>query len=203
MEIEALESSAREACDAGDHRRAATLVLEGYGNEIHAFLLARLRGDEGTVDEIFSDFAEDFWRGLPAFEWRCSVRGWCYRLARNAAHRFRRSPQNRGDRRVPLSENPFVEQLVHGVRTRTQPYLRSEVKDAFQKLREQLSPEDQDLLILRVNRKLAWRDVAHALLAEDEAADEVRVRRLEVALRQRLTEVKQRLRELAIEAGLL
>lgn len=74
------------------------------------------------------------------------------------------------------------------------------MKDEILLLREQLRREDQDLLTLRVDRELSWRDIAHALLPP-ESTDEDDVGRLEVALRRRFTDVKKRLRQLATEAG--
>jgi RNA polymerase sigma-70 factor (ECF subfamily) len=72
---EELERRIHACCVAGDKTQAATLLLEGYGREIFGFLVARLR-DRGAADEVFSRFAEDLWRGLEGFGWRCSARVW-------------------------------------------------------------------------------------------------------------------------------
>jgi DNA-directed RNA polymerase specialized sigma24 family protein len=80
------EPSIRAAWDAQDFQSAATRALEAYGQEILSFLIARLRA-ASDGEEAFSIFAEDFWKGLPGFGSRCSVRGWMYTLARNAANR--------------------------------------------------------------------------------------------------------------------
>jgi RNA polymerase sigma factor (sigma-70 family) len=197
------ESLAEAAWRANNFEASATIVLEAYGAELYSFVLAQFRGNPDPADDVFSSFREDFWRGLPRFEWRCSMRAWCYCLARNAAHRHRRAPHNQRARRVPLSQTPFLEDLVHHARTSTRPHLRSEVKDEFQRLREQLTQEEQDLLVLRVDRNLPWSDVAHAMLPCGEPRDEDGMRRYEASLRQRFAEVKKRLRRLAEEAGLL
>lgn len=198
-----IELAAKAAWSRADYAAVVRLVMDGYGDEVHSFLAASTRGDLSIADEVFSQFAEDFWRGLPKFEWRSSIRAWCYKIARNALHRFRRSPHNRRERRAALSEVPMLEGLAESARSRTRPYLRTEVKTEFQKLREKLSEDDQTLLILRINRKMAWRDVAHAFLADAEAPDDAEVERLSNALRQRLVEVKARLKRLAEEAGLV
>jgi RNA polymerase sigma-70 factor, ECF subfamily len=201
--IEQIEHAAKTAWDRGDFTGVVTVLMESYGDEVHAFVVASARGDLGIADEVFSQFTEDLWRGLPKFEWRSSLRAWCYKIARNALHRYRRAPHNRRDRRAGLSDAQVLERLADSVRSRTRPYLRSEVKSEFEKLREKLSEEDQSLLILRINRKLAWREVAHALMAETETANDAEIERLATALRQRLVEVKARLKRLAQEAGLL
>lgn len=196
-----IEVSARAAADRADYRAATRALIEGYGKEILGFLAALLRGNVGFAEDVFSEFSEDVWKGLPKFEWRCSARAWCYRLARNAASRQARLPRNRPERALPLSSVPDLEDIVDKARSATQPYLVTEIKDRFQKLREQLPAADQALLILRVDRNLSWFDVAHAL--SDTGGDSEQMQKAEVALRQRFVEVKRRLRELANEAGLL
>lgn len=187
----------------GDMSGTATLVLEAYGAELYSFVLSQFHGRQDHADEVFSMFREDFWRGLPGFQWRCPVRAWSYRLARNAGVRFRLAPHNRRALRVPLSEASFLDEASARARSSTHRYLRSEVKDGVQRLREQLSVEERDLLVLRVDRRLPWRDVAYAMLPSDEPAEDERLRRLEVSLRQRFAEVKKRLKVLAQESGLL
>ena len=199
----ATEQLAREAWDRQDYPAAATLVLQGYGAEFYSFILAQSHRSWDEADDIFSAFKEDLWRGLPAFQWRCSIRAWCYRLVRNAVTRYRRSPPNRRSRHISFDDSGFLDDFVERARTTTQLHLRTEVKGEIQKLRDELTPEDRDLLALRVDRALPWREVAHAMLAAGEPADDERIHRLEVALRQRFVEVKNRLRRLAKERGLL
>jgi RNA polymerase sigma-70 factor (ECF subfamily) len=198
-----VEIAARGAWERKDYPTAATMVIEAYGAELYSFLLARFTRGSGQADDVFADFAEDFWRSLPTFAWRCSARAWCYKLARSAASRHRRSPHERVDRRMPLSAARSVEEVVLRARTSTHPYLRTDVKDQVQKLRDKLTPEERDLLILRIDRDLSWRDVAYAMLSPDEAADDEHVRKLEASLRQRFVDVKKRLKRLAEEAGLV
>jgi RNA polymerase sigma factor (sigma-70 family) len=197
----AIEGLVRTACERADYQSAATAVFEGYGAEIYSFVAARFHGQLSSADEAFSEFSEDFWRGLPSFQWRCSIRAWCYKLARSALSRQARSPQNQRDRRLPLSAVPWLNSVVDRTRTTTQPHLRTDVKDEFQRLREKLSTDDQDLLILRVERELSWKEIAHAML--ENGTDDDELRRMEAALRQRFSDVKRRLRRLATEAGLL
>ncbi len=64
------------------------------------------------------------------------------------------------------------------------------------RLRALLEPEDQTLLTLRVDRELEWEEVATVLSGEGEPVTPV-------ALRQRFTRLKARLKELARDEGLL
>jgi RNA polymerase sigma-70 factor, ECF subfamily len=186
-----------------DFKTAATLVLESFGAELYSFVLAQFHHSWDEAEDAFSMFREDLWRGLPSFQWRCSVRAWSYQLARHAVSRYRRSPQNRRARHVSLEDSDFLSDAVERARTTTQVHLRSEIKTEIQKLRNELTQEERDLLALRIDRNLSWREVAHAMLPDDETPDEQRLRRLESSLRQRFVELKKRLKQLAIERGIL
>ena len=202
MEREQLEQHARAACESGDHERAATLLLSHYGDELLAFLIARLRSDvEGS--EAFSLLCEDLWLGLSGFQWRCSARAWAYALARNAAHRHARAPHQRRARKLTLEHNVPLSQLVAEVRSRTELHRRTETKDRFRELRERLEPDDQMLLILRIDRELSWRDLAQVMLGDDQAIDDDKIHRESSRLRKRFERVKDDIKRMAVEEGLL
>lgn len=197
---QALEERLRAACEAGDHASAATLVLEEIGPKILAFLLHRL-GDPTDAGEAFCMFSEDLWRGLPGFEWRCTIRGWSFALARHAADRLRAQPWH-GARRVPLSDAP-LSQLAGAVRDRTLPYLRTEVKGRMQQLFTQLPADDQALLQLRIDQGLGFRDLALALEFTGRVPSDEELERSAAKLRKRYQALKQRLHQLARAAGVL
>ncbi|HEX2657201.1 MAG TPA: sigma-70 family RNA polymerase sigma factor [Polyangia bacterium] len=203
IDVPTVEAEAEAAWRRHAFEAVANIVFRDYGQEIYTFILANRRGHTWSADEVFSTFSEDLWRSLPQFEWRCSLRAWCYRLARSASVRFGRSPHNRAARRAPISVGALAEEIAAQVRTETGVHLQTEVKDMVRELREKLKPQDRDLLILRVDRDLPWRDVAIALAPMDALLDEASLTRLEMATRQRFTEVKKRLRKLAEDAGLL
>ena len=188
-----VEADIRALCEAQRWTEAATLIVQRYGPELLSYLVAIAR-DEVDGAEAFSQFTEDLWRGLPRFRWQSTARTWCYAVARNALFRVRRQAR-RGGAAIPLSEAPGLEYAAAQVRTTTITYLRSEVKDEVAALREQLSPDDQALLILRVDRKLEWLDVARALADEDELTDAELARR-SAALRKRFGRVKAQLKKL-------
>jgi len=140
---------------------AATLALRTYGPELYGFLASQL-GNEADTGEVFSQLTEDLWRGLPGFEWRCSLRTWLYLLARHATSRFRSSPWNRGGR----TGDSKLDAQIAEVRSHTEPWLRTEVKDRLRRLRDSLAPDDRLLLTLRLDRQLAWNEVALVTLGE-------------------------------------
>jgi RNA polymerase sigma-70 factor (ECF subfamily) len=197
-----VELEIRAACDAGDHRRAVTLALESYGPELRAFLIARLRR-ERDADEVFAVMAEKAWLGLAQFEWRATLQSWLYRLARNAANDFSTSPSKRPARNLALEDHEHVTALVARVRSATPAYRKTAVKDQMRALREQLPHDDQMLLILRVDRQMDFRDLACALADESEPLDGAGLDREAARLRKRFERVKERLRAMAKDAGLI
>lgn len=181
----------RALLDAGDHGRATELALRSYGAEILGWLHGTSRSETDAAD-AFALFAEELWKSLRRYDGRCSPRTWCYMLARHAAYRVREA--RAAGREVPLSSAP-VAALAEEIRASTLPHLRTAVKDRVRELRRQLDPDDQHLLVLRVDRDLGWRDISQILLGD--AASPAELDRHAAALRKRFERVKQRLRELA------
>jgi RNA polymerase sigma-70 factor (ECF subfamily) len=196
------EAEIREACAARDYDRAASLTINRYGGELLAFVSARLRS-VADGEDVFAAFAEKLWLGLPMFEWRCSLRSWCYRLARNAANDFLSLAHHRRELKIAPEAQARLSQLVDHVRTITRAYLKTAVKDRMQELRETLAPDDQMLLILRVDRGMAWRDLAVALSGEGETPSDAELDKEAARLRKRFERVKDQLRDLARADGLL
>jgi RNA polymerase sigma-70 factor (ECF subfamily) len=190
-----LEGSIRALCDAGQHGEAATVAIKGYGPEILGYLVATARTETDATD-AFSMFCEDVWRGLPRFRFASSLRTWAYTLARHALYRLVRDPERRRPKVSP-SEAPELAELAENIRTSTMLHLRTEVKDRVAALREQLDEEDRTILILRVDRKLAWQDIARVLAVED--ITEADANKRSAALRKRFERIKDRLRKLAAE----
>jgi RNA polymerase sigma-70 factor (ECF subfamily) len=182
----------------GDFTAAAVAAIKGYGPEILGFLFVATGQQQDSTD-IFSDYCEDLWRGLPAFRGESTFRTWSYRLAYHALARARRQSAKKRRRMVALSDVPEVAALVDRVRTRTRPHLRTEVKAAVARLRERLEEDDRTLLVLRVDRRLAWDEIARII--DPDAPSEASTKRLSASLRKRFERVKARLRELAKELG--
>jgi RNA polymerase sigma factor (sigma-70 family) len=193
------EQDLRGAWDDGDLRAVATLAIERYGAEIFRVLAVQLRSRTDAGD-AFSLFTEHLWRGLPGFQWRCSLRAWAHRVARNAAVRWATAGARSPERNLPM-EQGGISELADRVRSSTLVYLRTEVKSEIRRLREALPHADQILLILRVDRRMRWRDIAAALAEHDLDPDELK--REAARLRQRFVLVTEKLRKLARERGLL
>jgi RNA polymerase sigma-70 factor, ECF subfamily len=190
-ERETFEAELRRLFGAGDLRAVATATLEGYGPELFGYLLAILRVED-DAGEVFSELCVELWRDLPRFRWECSMRTWAYTLARHRLSAFIGDPRRARARHTPLSEEPHLAELAQQIRSTTAAHLRTDKKDEVRRLRESLDAEEQTLLILRVDRGLAWSDVAQIMGDANEAA-----------LRKRFERTKDRLRNLARDAGLV
>jgi RNA polymerase sigma-70 factor (ECF subfamily) len=164
-------------------------------------LSSRLRS-EAEADEVFSQFLERLWKGLPGFQHRCSVRTWCYTLARHAADTRYAANVAVNARHSSLTDGA-LQRAVEQVRTETQIYQRTQTKDRMRELRQRLSAEEQALIILRVDRGLDWRELAQVMLHEDEAPPSLELDRSAARLRKRFQAARDKLKQLAIEAGLL
>jgi RNA polymerase sigma-70 factor (ECF subfamily) len=193
------ERELRRVWETNDFRAVTTIALERYGPEILGVLTARLRSAADAAD-VFSMFAEDLWRGLPGFQWRCSLRSWAYRIARNAATRWVAAGERRPERNLSMERSDVLE-LADRVRSSTLAHLRTEVKSEVRRLREELPELDQMLIILRIDKKLEWPEVAAAL--SDEDLDGEALRREAARLRKRFQLATGRLRELARARGIL
>lgn len=197
-----IEGQAKAACDDGNYERAATILLSHYGPELLSFLIARARSEHEGQD-AFSVTCEDLWRGLPGFQWRSSARTWAYAVARNAAHRIHSAPAPRHLGRHEGEQSAGLSDLVAQVRSSTAAFRKTKTKDQFRALRERLEPDDQLLLILRVDRELGFAEVAQIMLGDEQGGDDARITREAARLRKRFERLKMELKRLAREAGLL
>ena len=191
------EAQIRDRVVRGDLDGATTLAIELYGAELSGFLGSLARDGELGAD-AFALACEQLWRGLASFRWEASLRTWAYQLARNALHQLRRDPRRRPERNLPLSIVATIEAVP---RTPTAPHHRTDVKSKLRALRESLAPEDHEVLILRIDRGMTWKDIALATADGDLASTELDQRA--AALRKRYERTKAQLRAMAIAAGLL
>lgn len=175
---------------------ATTRALEHYGPELFGFLRA-IATTPDVAAEAFALASEQLWMNLDRFRWESSLRTWAYQLARNALYRLQRDPRRRPANNVPLS---VVRSIEHVRRSPTEPYLRSDVKEAFRALRASLDPLDHEIMMLRLDRRMSWKDVARSL-TDDDTTETVEQRA--AAYRKRFERAKNQLKELAIAKGLV
>lgn len=176
--------------DAGALADAATSIVNGYGPGILGYLGAMLRDDQAARD-AFSEFGEQLWRALPSFERRSSVKTWAYAIAYRCALRGRRARARNRARPFRTGECSL---LMASVESLGSSYSRSAQERRLDTLRQSLDEVDQTLLTLRLDREMSWEEIASVLGSEVDAAP---------ALRKRFQRLKERLRRLAREQGLM
>ena len=80
------------------------------------------------------------------------------------------------------------------MRSSTLVYLRTDVKSAIRRLREELPELDQMLIILRIDKRMKWRDIVAAVSGDDLEGDALK--REAARLRKRFECAIERLRKL-------
>src|ERR1041384_5430313 len=163
-----LDGRVRSLLAAGDTSGAATLVLRELGLEVLGFLSGVL-GD-ADADEVYSALSERLWKTLRGFEGRCSLRTWTYVLARREITRFRKGMRRHAEGRVPLSE---LKDVLAVPKSRSRSAVATDKQRQLTALRDELPIEDRTLLILRVDRKLSFDEIALAFAENLESVTEV------------------------------
>jgi RNA polymerase sigma-70 factor (ECF subfamily) len=185
------DAAIRALLERGDVDAACTAAVNRLGNEILGYIRAILR-DEDDAGDAFSLFAETVWSSLAGFRWEASLRTWAYRVAWTSAQRVRDDAFRRRGRRLMTSEASRLAEEI-----RSQSALRREVQaDRLATLRASLTPEEQTLLVLRIDKELSWDEIA-TVLSTDGAPVQA------AALRKRFERLKERLGRMAREAGLI
>jgi RNA polymerase sigma-70 factor (ECF subfamily) len=190
------DDEVRALLDTGQLEAATTRILEHLGPELLGFLCG-ISGSDDAGAEAYALACENIWLNLEKFRFEASLRTWTYRVARNALHRLRRDPRRRPANNLPIS---LVRSIEEARRTPTEPYRRSDVKEAFRTLRGALDPLDHEILILRLDRDMSWKDIARAIADEDDTST---VEQRAAAYRKRYERVKVQLRDLALTTGLV
>lgn len=187
-----VEAAIKGQMDRGDREAAVTEGIRAYGPQLLGYLVTVLR-DVESAREVFAQVCENLWRGIAAFRGESTFRAWAYHVAYNAAQDHLRDPFRRRGRRLATEE---VSKLIAAVPTPTPPAARTSVRGRIDALRAELSPDEQTLLTLRVNRRLSWAEVAEVLARPGH-------RDAEPALRKRYERIVRRVREMAAARGLL
>jgi hypothetical protein len=133
-------------------------------------------------------------RELPGFSWRCSLRTWTYASAR-AELAIQRERPNRVRPRPPPQPASVPDP------TSTISCRLTDVRGKIATLRACLKEEDRELLILRIDRALEWRELAVTALGEK--ASSLEIERESTRLRARFAIVRSELAQSARQQRLL
>jgi RNA polymerase sigma-70 factor (ECF subfamily) len=196
-----VDREVRRLCEGGEIVAATSGALRAYGPQILA-LLAALHRSENDADEVFSLWSERVFRGLASFAWDCSLRTWLYAIARNTSLNFARTMKARARRELP-ADSAEIAEVAEQVRSETRPFLRTTAKDKLAAIREALPAEDRLLLVLRVDKRLEWKELSRVMLGEDGDLSEALLARESQRLRKRFQVLKERLVEEGKREGIV
>lgn len=177
--------------EAGDARQAASVAIQAHGPAVFLYLSRLLEADDAL--DVFQQWAEDLWRGLPGFRRECRLRTWAFKLAYHALSRFHREPYQARRQRLPSSA---ASRLAASV-AQSSAMAGAVRREQLRRLEAELEPQERALLHLRHDRELSWDEIAEILSAGDDAPVTA------VALRKRYERIKERLGRMAKDAGLL
>jgi RNA polymerase sigma-70 factor (ECF subfamily) len=180
----------RALLDQGRTREAAEEALRAIGPDVFRFLRARLRNETDAAD-AFSAFAEALLRGLAAFRGESALRTWALRIASHEAADVRTQAWRRHVRRLETTE---LSALAAEITTSVGRH--EEERAGLERLRQTLKPRDDALLVLRVDQRLSWNEIAGVLSSGAGATTAA-------AVCKRFERLKQRLARKAEELGLL
>jgi len=195
-----LERRIRRHHQRSELKEAATAAIEGFGPEILGFLVAVVR-DKPLAGEVFAQFCEELWSRLAAFHWKEDFRAWLYGLAWMAWQRLRREPHFR--KTISLPEEADIAAAEQRLRTIELPRVESALEKGVAGLRQSLDPEDQALLILRIDRAMSWEEIAAVMLGGEEPRDDGALGRKAAFARERFSQVTENLKQLARQKHLI
>ena len=177
--------------EAGDGRQAATVLLRTHGPSVLRYLRSLLR-EKDAVDDAFSLFAEWAWTGISRFRGESSLRTWAFGVAWNAARRVTDEAWRKNKERLKTRD---ASKLAQEIRASSALELDRR-SDKLEELRRELSPEEQNLLVLRIDQELSWDEVATILTSASEPPSVA-------MLRKRFERLKERIARMARERGLV
>lgn len=137
--------------------QACDLVLRELGPGLRGYLDVVVR-HPADAEEAWARATVDVWRALPTFRGQSALKTYVYRIGWHAALKVLRDPYRR--RRRSWSQAGELE--TRG-RSQTAAYLRSDVRIEVQAARTLLTPVEQALLTLRIDRGMSWEEVAASL----------------------------------------
>lgn len=158
------------------HADACRLLLEQYGPEVHGYFRGVL-ANEADGDDLYQDLAAALWKGLSRFRQSSSVRTWIYAIAHHLiSHRLRRYSRKHVVRLDTGHELAIENRSTGSARE------HAAREHAVAQMMDTLKPEEREIVILRIERNLAFPEIGTILGCS------------ELTARQRFQRVKARLK---------
>ena len=171
------ERDIRAALRANDMRRALTLMMNRYGDEIYRLAYAMTHSYH-LAEEVRQQVFVEVYRDLPSFAGRASLRAWVFGIARHRcldiAKKHRRWT-NRFKNEPPPDEEPDDHEPDRELD-------RSRLAKILASCLAKLAPAARDAVVLRYHQDLSY-DEASAIAGDNAGTLQQRVARALPALR--------------------
>ncbi|MCA9540358.1 MAG: RNA polymerase sigma factor [Myxococcales bacterium] len=152
------EQAATEAIERGDLRRAVTILMAAYGDQIYRHCVFML-GDAGRAQDIQQKVFVQAWRDLGRFSGRSSLRTWLFAIARNRCRddlkgwrRFLRRFELDGESPERAGSAPSAEQRL------ATEALKAPLAECLQRL----APAVRSVVLLRFQNEMSFVDIAES-----------------------------------------
>lgn len=162
------------------YREACSLIAVRLGPEVRGYCRG-VMACAAAGDDLYQDVLEGVWIGLPSFQFACAVRTWVYAIAHHLVLRWLR----RYSRQHVVRLDTDRAAALPGVSLSAE---HAEQREHVARLCERLSPEEREIIILRTEREMSFREIATVMQIEEPAA------------RQRYRRARNRLQALLAEA---
>lgn len=162
-------------------------IFQRYAVEVRAFLRART-SSRASMEEVFSVFSEDVWKGLPHYRSQGHPRGWVYAVARNALARHVRFKQRWRHRHVALDLDELEPEMRRSISAQLGNIAQLEP------LLERLDEADRRLLEQRLVLSRPWREIAIESASARGDATQAEIAKESARLRKRYQLLLQSLR---------
>jgi len=157
------------------------LLYERHLPPVYRYLAGRLRSPE-EAEDLCSEVFRQAWTSRGGYRGRGSFRAWLFSIVRRTlADHYRRRPPP-----APL-EPALAARLLDESPGPEDQATRVERSGQARRLLAGLSPQQQEVLLLRFAGELSYADIAHVIGKREEAVKKIAYRALE-ALRARTTD---------------
>ncbi|GEP45514.1 sigma-70 family RNA polymerase sigma factor [Brevifollis gellanilyticus] len=153
-------------CQAGD-TRAFDVLVSRYKGRIYAMTYHMIQNETEAWDLSQEAFIKA-WRALPSFKMDSAFYTWLYRITHNVVYDWLRKKKIQGDGEFDDSRTEHriaagAEAVPHGDQAPDTAMKNAELGKRIQQAIAKLSPEHQQIILLREVEGLAYEEIAAAI----------------------------------------
>lgn len=151
---EAIETEIGRLMERRDWNSAVDAAISAYGPEILGYLRSVLRSS-ALAEEALQAFGLALAKGMPDFKRTCEFRLWAYVVAKNEALRVLKK-----ERKYTALDSAARDQIPAPSVYQPETWERTVKTRIMDCIRARLSADDLEVIVLHVDRGMAWDDIA-------------------------------------------